>query len=505
MKQDLANLDVTTSDEILPNAKRLIGALRQIGYSFEQAISDLIDNSINAEAENVLVRFITSGNDIVSIVIADDGFGMSSGKLIDAMKFGSDEEAAAESLGKYGMGLKLASLSHSQSITVVTKSQEDGNVSSRRWTIEGIKKGWICDVIKDEDAKDYYEKRKFPFNIANKGTLLVWNDIDKLPTSEKGLEDTLKKLRIKLKNHLGMCFHRFIEDGKLNIFIDTQILDEDYNNIHDMVEPLNPFAYQATGHPEYPKKFKAKVEGVGELILDAHIWPANSDSKNYKLGGRTSSRQGFYFYRNDRLIQTGGWNSVVQDENEPHGSLARVRIDLPADYDGQFGLNVQKSAVIVPPSFVAGITTSKSDDRDTFPKFRSKADKVYRKKDKGAHKFLPAVMGDGMPNSISKLAKKVLLDEGQKCKHIDFIWKHFETGDIFSIDPIEGHIYLNKAYRKALLRGVNGSKSDLPFLKSILFFLTRNDFNKVRISSKRREEFEMINKVLVAAAKLEKG
>jgi len=505
MKQDLANLDVTASDEIQPNAKRLIGALRQIGYSFEQAISDLIDNSINAEAENVLVRFVTSDNDIAQIVIADDGFGMTSEKLADAMKFGSDEEAAAESLGKYGMGLKLASLSHSQSVTVITKGQEDGNVSSRRWTLEGIKKGWKCDVINSEDAKDYYDKRKFPFSVKNKGTLLVWNDIDKLPASEKGLEDTLKKLRIKLKNHLGMCFHRFIEDGKLNIFIDAQIVDEDYNNIHDMVEPLNPFAYQVSGHPDYPKKFKGKIEGVGELILDAHIWPANSDNKNYKLGGRTSSRQGFYFYRNNRLIQIGGWNGVVQDENEPHGSLARVRIDLPAKYDGQFGLNVQKSAVIVPPSFVAGIVSSKSDDRDTFPNFRKKADTVYRKKDKGAQKLLPTVLGDGVPNSIKKLARNVLLEDGTKSKRIDFVWKHFESGDIFEIDPIAGQIFLNKAYRKALLRGENGSKSDLPFVKSLLFFLTRNDFNKVRMSSKRKEEFEVMNKVLVAAAKLEKG
>ena len=503
MKQDLATLNVHSEDEIPPNARRLIGALRQIGYSFEQAISDLIDNCINAESKNVLVRFITSGNEIVSIVIADDGFGMSPEKLIDAMKFGSDEEAVSESLGKYGMGLKLASLSHAESVTVVTNDKK--KISARRWTIEGIKKGWKCDLIKSDDAAEFYNARKFPFEISDNGTLVVWNDIDKLPTSEKGLEDTLKKIRIKLKNHLGLCFHRFIEDNKLNIFIDKQVLGESYHNINDLVEPLNPFAYQVTGHQEYPKKFKANIAGVGELLLDAHIWPANSDSKNYKLGGRTSSRQGFYFYRNDRLIQTGGWNSVIQDENEPHGSLARVRIDLPAEYDGKFGLNVQKSAVIVPPSFVKGITSSKADDRDTFPKFRRKADTTYRKKDKGAQKFLPPVMGDGVPQSITKMAKKLLLEEGKKSKHIDFIWEHFETADIFSIEPVEGLIYLNKAYRKFLLRGINGSKSDLPFLKTLIFFLTKDDFNKVRISSKRREEFETINKVLAAAAKLEKG
>lgn len=505
MKQDLANLDVNTVEEVPPNAKRLVGALRQIGYSFEQAISDLIDNSINAKADNVLVRIITSGNEIVSVVIADDGFGMSPEKLVDAMKFGSDEEAAAKSLGKYGMGLKLASLSHAQSVSVITKGTGKGKECARRWTIEGIKKGWVCDVIKDDDAEKYYKSRRLPFSISKSGTLVVWNDIDKLPTSEKGLEDTLKKLRSKLKNHLGLCFHRFLEDGRLKIIIDVQVVDEEYNNIKDIVEPLNPFAYQISGHVEYPKKFKANIDGVGQLTLDAHIWPANSDSKNYKLGGKTSSRQGFYFYRNDRLIQVGGWNGVVQDENEPHGSLARVRIDLPSKYDGQFGLNVQKSAVIVPPTFYAGIKSAESNDRDTFSKFRKKADTIYRKKDKGAKKLLPPIIGSGVPNSISKLAKKAFLEEGEKSKHVDFIWQHFETGDIFAIEPVKGHIYLNKAYRKSLLRGLNGSKTDIPLIKTLIFFLTKDDFNKSRISAKRREEISMMNKVLVAAAKIEKG
>lgn len=302
-----------------------------------------------------------------------------------------------------------------------------------------------------------------------------------------------------------MCFHRFLEDKKLNIYIDVQELNESIHGIKDEVEPLNPFGYPVSGQAEYPKKFKAKIDGVGGLRYEAHIWPANSDLKNYKLGGRTSSRQGFYFYRNDRLIQTGGWNGVVQDENEPHGSLARVRIDLPSEYDDKFGLNVQKSAVIVPPSFVAAIISSQSDDRDTFPKFRKKADSVYRKKDKGAQKYLPAVLGSGVPNSIVKKARALLLRDGNKSKNIDFLWVHFETGDLFDINQTDGIIYLNKAYRKALLRGVHGSKSDLPLLKTLIFFLTKDDFNKVRVSAKRREELEVINKLLTDAAKLEKG
>ena len=56
-----------------PNPRRMIQALRQIGYSLEQSIADLVDNSINAKAQNVLIRFVTEGEKISSIIVADDG------------------------------------------------------------------------------------------------------------------------------------------------------------------------------------------------------------------------------------------------------------------------------------------------------------------------------------------------------------------------------------------------------------------------------------------------
>src|SRR5208282_1396565 len=106
------------------------------------------------------------------------------------------------------------------------------------------------------------------------------------------------------------------------------------------VPPLNPFAYHAPGNPDYPKTFRTKIAQASTLSLEAHIWPPNSELPQYKLGNKAAARQGFYFYRNGRLIQSGGWNGLVQHDSEPHGSLARTRIDLPPELDGTFGLNV---------------------------------------------------------------------------------------------------------------------------------------------------------------------
>ena len=102
-------------------------------------------------------------------------------------------------------------------------------------------------------------------------------------------------LTVGLQNHLGLCFHRFLEDNRLTIYMDKQIACEDEHAIRATFDPLNPFGYRHSGSPGYPKMFKANIEGIGHLKAEAHIWPPNSELQEYKLGGRTASRQGFIF------------------------------------------------------------------------------------------------------------------------------------------------------------------------------------------------------------------
>lgn len=501
MKQDKANLSSTGTEEIAANPARLVGSLRNIGYTLEHSITDLIDNSVNAGAKNVIVRFISENDGIAQVVIADDGSGMSESELRNAMRFGSNE-SSTESLGKYGMGLKLASLSFAQSLTVVTN---DGlKTNARKWTIDGLKKGWDCDVIDSSHAKKFYRERKYPFSIKEKGTLTIWADIDKLKVSREGFDETFKKIRIKLSKHLGIAFHRFIEDGRLKIFIDTQEVGEAYHNINFEVNAINPFGYPVSGHAEFPKTFEASIGGVGPLVFEAHIWPANQSSDEYKLGGTAAKMQGFYFYRNDRLIQKGGWNGVG-DGMDPHMSLARVAVDLPPEYDHQFGLNVQKSTTIVPASFSTDIQKATSGDKDTFSRYKGKANTVYRKKDIRAYKYLPGIPADGVPNGLSTLARQLMCDEKGKTKPIDILWKHFETADVFWIDLEESTIYLNKSYRHMMLRGAKATKSDIPMIKTLIYFQTRKYFDKARLSAVAKSELYVLNELLIKAVKFEKG
>src|SRR5207248_876268 len=95
------------------------------------------------------------------------------------------------------------------------------------------------------------------------------------------------------------------------------------------VKALDPFGYPTTGNLQYPRTFTVSIDGCDAIQLAAHIWPAKSNLEQYKGIGSVIERQGFYFYRNDRLVQAGGWNGFRQPEH--HLSLARVAVDLPAD------------------------------------------------------------------------------------------------------------------------------------------------------------------------------
>lgn len=126
-------------DEIClpPSAADLLESMRAIGYSFEAALADLIDNSLSADARQIELHF--SPYDRPYVVVLDDGAGMSPSELTAAMRHGSrDPRLARDSrdLGRFGLGLKTASLSQCRRLTVV--SWKDGQRSARQWDLDHV-------------------------------------------------------------------------------------------------------------------------------------------------------------------------------------------------------------------------------------------------------------------------------------------------------------------------------------------------------------------------------
>lgn len=480
------------SNCILPDPQRMIVALRQVGYSFEQAISDLVDNSINGRASHVLIRFICDENSIRSCVIADDGVGMSESRMNEAMRFGSLPSSDPKSLGKYGMGLKLASLSHASRVTVL--SRQRGTAHGRRWTVQGIGNGWRCEVLNQSEVLSIIDSAWGPVDLRKSGTLIVWDEIDRLPVGTRGLRNLLRTLQSRLELHLGLCFHRFIDNRSLTISIDQQSEGRQEHSIRTTIDGLDPFAYPASGKEGYPKIFRAVLPGIGTLDAEAHIWPPHSESAAYKLGNKAAARQGFYFYRNNRLIQAGGWNGVVQHETEPHSSLARVRINLPIGLDSAFGLNVQKSAIVVPVGFQEAIMRAQADDGQTFEEYRRAAQLIYREHDPVGRRMKSLVPGDGLPKKLRLTAIELLAAGETDIYPVNFEWADLPELEVFRIQ--NEIVLLNSIHRKKILGGLTASGADVPLFKLMLFLLLRDHLGKDSVSSSRRRRLDQLNRLL---------
>ena len=221
--------------ENIPVAPTLMGSLRSMGYSFESAVADIIDNSISAHATYVKVLFPTDPLKPISIGILDDGEGMSNEKLFEAMRYGSmasEAERDEDDLGRFGMGMKAASLSQCRNLTVV--SYCNGKRSAYTWDYGYIhkKQKWIVQELTSQEI----DKLPYIGQITGqtKGTLVIWSDFDVLSKSSDGqVYETLVDLKKSLDKVLALIFHRFLSatgSAKLKIHINKHV-----------VEPLDPF------------------------------------------------------------------------------------------------------------------------------------------------------------------------------------------------------------------------------------------------------------------------
>lgn len=487
----------TDRTRIPPNAKRLVGALRSIGYSFEQAVADIIDNSIAAEAHSIHVQVVRSEDELTGVRIVDDGGGMNRSQLAEAMRFGAETEQTPQSLGKFGMGMKIASLSQATSLTVA--SRKGGEANAMRWTVEGLADDWRCDRLKQTEAARLLDECHADLDLREHGTVVSWSDLDRIKGARGGVDVTIDRLTNKLRHHLGLHLHRFLENERLRIQIDVMHEGDGKCGVTRRVDCLDPFGYDPHESRFPIRTFLVELPGIGRLDLQAHIWPANATSRNYKLDD-AAKRQGIYFYRNDRLIQAGGWNGL-RTAAEPHLSLARVMVDLPPQYDSGFSLDVQKASVKVPPSFVDALHKSTDRTGFRFKQYLNEAQKIYRRKERQDPTSYPLVPGSGIASADREKLKALLAPGENRTREVGFEWSEIDEGRLFRLDSTRKVIQLNKQYRKRILEGRPASATDAPLVKMLLFFLFREDLDRERRNEKHEARLEQIDAALRIAMK----
>lgn len=470
-----------------PNPEGVVQAFARIGYRLEEALADIVDNSVDAAAASILIRFYRTAHSITRIAIVDDGGGIAPDQIDASMQFGARIAHKKTHLGKYGIGLKSASFSQCRSLSVISRSA--GRTAGRRWTVESIRDGWLCDELDSKACDRILNDSWGPVVIAKHGTVIVWDEIDRIKTDQGGTDAALNKIFKSVPLHLGMVFHRFIGRGDLSIEMDTYDLDSSALGPSQQVDAMDPFAYRRSGRPSYPRSLAIDAMEA-RLDLVCHIWPPNAVEPQYKLGGRTSQRQGFYFYRNDRLIQPGGWNGWREDEAEPHLSLARVLVDLPTSLDATFGLNVQKSGVDLGPGLKRMLDTAK-DGTWNLRHYVRDAIATYRNA-RPIQKDGPLVPGSGLPAVVRRLLLADRKQGAAEPRRVAIKWRRLPVDEVFRVDRSQLALLLNTRYKGSIVTSGDGD-----VVKLLTFLLLRDEFDRERVRTTRSEWLTLLNQMLL--------
>lgn len=337
--------------EIPPKASALIGSLRGLGYSPESALADLVDNSISAGADAVEIDLQWhNGNPIAAIL--DNGRGMDERSLGEAMRLGGqgpDAQRDERDLGRFGMGLKTASLSQSRRVTVVTKNHHA--VSAILLDVGIVEtRGWIALI--PEPLPDH----PFVTELFKRttGTVVLWDEIDAL-SGLAGLAKEAFFLRLEeIRAHLGMVFHRFIagDATPLSIILNSR-----------PVKAWDPFQ---AGHPATRELHLQRIPHAGStFVVKPYVLPHRdrfANDADYQSAGGPSgwgARQGFYVYRSKRLLVAGSWlglGGVRTWTRDEASRLARIQVDLPVGLDRDWRIDVRKSQARPPGALRSRLT-----------------------------------------------------------------------------------------------------------------------------------------------------
>ncbi len=322
--------------ECVPFAPALIESMRSLGYSFSSAIADLIDNSISAKAKTINIISEPSNNP--SIVILDNGVGMTKDELYEAMRYGSKnplEIRREDDLGRFGLGLKSASLSQCRKLIVVSK--KEGKINAYSWDMDYIidKGSWMLKVFSEEEIEsfEYIDKLK----QQKQGTYILLKDFDRIKEGTGNLSITFNQCLDDMIEHLALVFHRYIDEGLvINI-----------NGVR--IESRDPFlSYHSATQRKRESSFYIHNE---KITLKPFILPHLSKLEQRdldKVGGKDGLRsdQGFYVYRNKRLIIWGTWFRL--ERKDELNKLARVMVDIPNSLDYMWSIDIKKSTATLP-------------------------------------------------------------------------------------------------------------------------------------------------------------
>ena len=374
-------------EERPPEASAMINTFRAFGYNLQTAIADIIDNCISAKAKNIWIKYTWEG-DQSKIMITDDGEGMDLEGLKLAMTPGSkdpNEDRDENDLGRFGLGLKTSSFSQCKRLTVATKVK-GGDIFNRCWDLDFVNETKKWSLLEYLSSNSLIEQLD---NIES-GTTVIWEKLDRLvgnsiKHNEAAMNAFLQEFSL-VEEHLSLVFHRFIEQKKISIFMNGNKLI-----------PWDPFMKNAEGSQivanEELDKGKVKVK----CYLLPHISKLSSENRKQAKVDEWYRLQGFYIYRQNRLLLFGDWLGLFS-KNEQYKN-ARILIDIPNKLDHDWKIDIKKATAT--PSF-------------TVRKDLIRLGKLARSSAASIHKFR---------------GNQIMLDDSIKTFDFQSVWKARKTRD----------------------------------------------------------------------------
>lgn len=318
------------TEVVNPNIGNFVKSLRDVGYTFEIAVADVLDNSISANATEIIIHTVPKPK--VFFCMLDNGDGMSEEELTEAMRLATrnpEESRDKKDLGRFGLGLKTASFSQCKKLTVLSKKDE--KVSIKQWDLDYIAthNQWLLITPNISDFND--TPLVGELNSLESGTLVIWEEIDRY--KEKSFSNNIEKLR----KHLSLVFHRFLEGSdsftKLKISINNSLL-----------KPFDPF--NANNDATFRKSvekikiFDSTIK-ITPYILPHHNKVSHKEWEEYSTSDGYIKSQGFYLYRANRLLIHGTWWGLHK-AIDAH-KLVRIQIDISNEQDSYWEIDIKKS------------------------------------------------------------------------------------------------------------------------------------------------------------------
>lgn len=328
---------MATTYDLIPRPSALSASLRDLGYSVETAVADIIDNSITACANKIDIYCDESSEPLV-LAIIDNGKGMDKDTLLEALRPGTYGPNACRDegdLGRYGLGLKTASFSQCRQLTVV--SVQNGSRSGAEWDLDLVlkKDQWTVTVLSAREIAAVPHVKQ----LGENGTLVLWRKIDKFEAFQ------VPNILAKLSNHLELVFHRFLAGERNKVKKVTMAINK------KPLFPFDPFMKE----PEQRCQWKIQDEifkiEEKDIVINAYTLPHFSKippdiEKKYRDRSDYYANQGFYVYRNCRLMCWGDWFRIISKQEKT--KYSRVQIDFQSTLDHLWNIDIKKSVAIPP-------------------------------------------------------------------------------------------------------------------------------------------------------------